>query len=375
MIKDAVRTTSKDIANVVVDIMSNIVKDIVPLYGKGEGAEKQLDRLATDRFDALVPFFEEKKIKYCVLAAEGERDGVPPSLLQKHSDNTAKYYISLDPLEGTTSAARGGSRCLLAFAGGFSNELYKPLPDQLSCFTLASNEVPIETRDVESLKSVKSFFLRNKSFMQFSSLRRRETEGLLEKLGLSNPTIVNGESSFYMPSALANEVYLAGDCSLPLFLETDGYIGRSGIAEARIESRLWKFWAGVIVSGKIMKNYPSGMMGYLGDRLKAASNGEASKARYFFTPQEMTDMHCCGWSDEEIISVLTPKSFSPDYTTIIIGSLSGTEDRVLKRHSKRNMLPIKISGNRKKYAIQFYCKNGYVDRNGMKVIIREDGNG
>lgn len=48
---------------------------------------------------------------------------------------------------------------------------------------------------------------------------------------------------------------------------------------------------------------------------------------------------------------------------------------MLKRHSKRNMLPIKISGNRKKYAIQFYCKNGYVDRNGMKVIIREAGNG
>lgn len=90
----------------------------------GRGDEKQADQLAVN---AMRKTLNSLDIDGCVVIGEGERDEAPMLYIGEKvgTGKGPKVDIALDPLEGTTIAATGGSNALavvaMAQAGGFLN--------------------------------------------------------------------------------------------------------------------------------------------------------------------------------------------------------------------------------------------------------------
>lgn len=93
----------------------------------GRGDEKEADRAAVDAMrDAL----NSLNIRGRVVIGEGERDEAPMLYIGEevgawHDESAPRIDIALDPLEGTTITAKGGSNALAVMAmadeGGFLN--------------------------------------------------------------------------------------------------------------------------------------------------------------------------------------------------------------------------------------------------------------
>jgi fructose-1,6-bisphosphatase II / sedoheptulose-1,7-bisphosphatase len=90
----------------------------------GRGDEKQADQLAVN---AMRKTLNSLDIDGCVVIGEGERDEAPMLYIGEKvgTGNGPKVDIALDPLEGTTIAATGGTNACaviaMAQAGGFLN--------------------------------------------------------------------------------------------------------------------------------------------------------------------------------------------------------------------------------------------------------------
>lgn len=343
--------------NDVIKIVCEVVFECYQLCGKTSG--KEIDYIATRKFDKLLGLFPE----ICVLGIEGERDGIFFSELQKSvvcGQNATQ--IAIDPVDGTKTCAMGGSRALSALAIKDSQcRKYKKVIDQLSCFYVACNTDKTFLDILYDIGNVQQD-IRNriKALSCISTLRRKESEDLWKYLrGEPCGQVQLGENTYYMQSRIVDNLFQAGDTSIPLFLESDYFIGRTGSSEAIIEARLWKYWKGLFVSGKKIKEYSGGIVEYLQCRINAALEPEKFNIYELFEVDEVERMRELGWEDAEILGILSPEDFAPDYDVIIIGSITGTKDRMLTQHSMYNLPPARWNETNNKFIIPIWMKTNF----------------
>src|SRR6476469_5202435 len=123
----------------------------------GRGNEKAADQAAVD---AMRQALNALSIEGTVVIGEGERDEAPMLFIgEKVGTGTGpKIDIALDPLEGTTITAKGGSNALavvaMAEAGGFLNapDVYM---DKIACGGgLPENVVDLDASPADNLRNL-----------------------------------------------------------------------------------------------------------------------------------------------------------------------------------------------------------------------------
>lgn len=340
----------------VIELVCYMVCRVYPYIGKGNSYI--IDQIATKQFDLLSEILSSDNIK--ILSFEGERDGVKTSKFQemKYKNGNAEYLVSLDPVDGTGACAFGVSRGISAL-GIFEQrgeKRYKTIPDCLSCFCIASNKRDIVKDTLSDIKN-KTGKLKNSIHGNdiISSIHRDESELFWDELGFKLCRAKEGEKKLFLPNLLVDNLFLAGDTSISLFLESDYFIGRIGASESILESQLWKKWKGVLVSSKRMKEYPGSMFAYIKDRLDAAISGDESKIGVFFSDEEIMQLYNMGWSDSEIINFNIKEDYAPDFDLILIGSITGTMDDQLS-FCPKDFLKSAIFDGENLY-IQFWIKS------------------
>lgn len=340
-----------------INIVKEVVSSVYPLVGKLDC--QLIDTIATQKYNRLYDVFGIDNINF--LAIEGERDGVIDDKIYKSKtcffNKKNRVICSIDPIDGTKTAAYGGSRAVTVLAVALNDNIqYKAIPDRLSCFCVASNKSLDFLKFITDLQSVD---LHDKNI---STVRRAESDILWScLLGSNYINGIEGENTFYMPNKYVGNLFLAGDTSITLFLESDYFIGRVGAAEARIESRLWKHWSGFLVSGNKMKKYRGGMLRYLEDRIDSLKNSDKYNLQQFFEEDEIQQLKQNDWSKNEVLQLLSD-SFSPNYDYIVIGSITGTYDKKLPIHSKKNLIATSFDYNKGTYNIPMYIKDAYGER-------------
>ena len=310
------------------------VYEVIQFIGSGE--KDEIDFKATKRYDDLLSVYPNIKI----LGIEGKRDGIFFSKLQKkQSKKDYNAQIVCDPVDGTTACSLGGSRGLSVLAiDSRLQRIYKAVPDSLSCFYVASN---VDKKILEMLEDIGNDRPRICNYISklksVSTIRRSESQELWRYLLQNRHKIEYGENSFYMQNMLEGNVFFAGDSSVPLFLESDNFVGRTGATEARIEARLWKYWRGFLVSGQTIKKYKGGFIEYLRRRILASKQPENFTLEEFFEKDEIIELNNYGWYKTEILSLMYSEDYAPNYDLILIASITGTKDKVLKKHSLLNL--------------------------------------
>lgn len=314
----------------IIKLVCHMIGCIYPCIGNSDSLV--IDQIATREFDFLSEILGNNKIRF--LSFEGERDGVKVSRFQEidHQKRDSKYLISLDPVDGTNACAAGISRGITAI-GLFEQregEAYKSVPDCLSCFCIASNKEDIVYETLSDIKNGTDRLKRSINDSDIiSSIHRDESELFWSKLGYEFCNAKQGENELFLPSLLVDNLFLAGDTSIPLFMESDYFVGRVGASESILESQLWKNWNGVLVSSRAMKAYPTGAFDYIKDRLHAAISGDKGKINTFFLDEEIIQLYNMGWNDSNIISFNTKEDYAPDFDLILIGSITGLLDKQL----------------------------------------------
>lgn len=353
---------NEEIENKLIDIVLDVAKTVYPFIGLGNAEE--MDIIATEKYSSLLDIWPSKNIN--TIAIEGERDGVVNTRIQLTQENysvsSSQILLALDPIDGTRTAAAGGSRAVTIIAVSLNpqnNYGYKVLPDTLSCFYAASNESEQFLTNIRNLK--RSSIVES----NVSTLRRSESYELWSYL-LDAPHFhgIEGERTCYMPNMIYENVFFAGDTSVTLFLESQHFLGRTGVTEARIESRLWKYWLGFLVSGNKIKKYSGGALNYFLDIIQAIKSGSYQLVNQFFEESELQELYNLGWTDEEILQLQTPDKFSPPYDIIIIGSLTGTYDSVFTTHSARNLTAMSYESGNDSYNVPMYIRN----RTGERIV-------
>ena len=348
------------------NIIKNVGMQVYPLIGASD--KKAIDETATMCFDELLNWGAENGVTVHAISIEGERDGILVSPLQTMQPwQKAALAAAIDPIDGTTPCAAGGSRCVSAAAVSLSPQVrYLAIPDELSCFCFASNTDPAFAADAR-------FALPPDCSTQnrIATLHRAESKELWEFL-LSKPLEPKqlGEKSFYLPNMITDEIFFAGDTSIPLFYECDHFLGRVGISEARMESRLWRFWRGIIVSAKRLKEQP---VAYLQQRMKAAYNPSSYRVNDFFTAEEVSRLKLYGWDDVDILRLHTPQTFAPVYDLILIGSITGTKDAVLDEHSQKNFHAIRRDPDTGMGEMEVFVQSAQGKREIKKICLELSG--
>lgn len=332
------------------ETINSIAIKLEDLLGTGKQNIAKMDYCASCQYLKCIELLNDMGFSTNVISIEGVRDG----------DGVAKYIfdkkelltdniinIVLDPIEGTHSGSLGGSRCLSAIAVKISNQAFRKIDDNLSCFYLASNH---EQEFVNYIK-IDNFF-EEKKFIDIlkqkkvGTLRRNESAELWKMYINEKKSVELGEDTFYLQSMLVDNIYFAGDSSLFLPFEVDYFMGRTGATESIIEAYLWLYWKGILVSGKKMKQYPLGELQYIKDRLLWANGNNTFKIADFFMDEEICNMLSYGWTEQEIRRVLGKTNWSHMYDLVYIASFTGTRDKVLKSHSNVNLEPIiRIEGD------------------------------
>lgn len=346
----------------IITLQCDIICEIYEHIGKGNA--KLMDEIATKYYDQLYHILNTENIR--VLSLEGERDGIFCGQLQKSTNcQLPDVQISLDPIDGTKACACGESRGITALAIDTKVEkLYKRIPDLLSCFCIASHDRDVAHIVMDDLeKGTKNLWKTIGNDGVVSSIHRSESLEFWEYLGVDLEKRKEGESRLTFANLLFEQLYLAGDTSIPLFLESQYFIGRVGASEAVMESRLWENWIGALVSSKQMRSYPSGQVAYLRDRMMAAQMHDISKIEQFFTQEEIQALYNSGWSKEEMISPIIPDDFSPDFSLIVIGSITGLIDSKFTQHSKLNLDRAVFKDNQ-------LCTDFWIKWNGHKELMQ-----
>lgn len=301
----------KNIENELISIVLDVSKAVYPYLGSGN--VEIMDLIATEKYSKFFDDWTNGNIN--VLAIEGERDGIINTRIKKrqklYSYVKPQKLLAIDPIDGTTTAALGGSRAvtIIALSSNPKNNYgYKILPDSLSCFYAASNVSESFLENVTNLK--KGGIVE----ANVSTLRRAESHELWSYL-LDNTQLPGeeGEKTCYMPNMIYRNVFFAGDTSVTLFLESQHFLGRTGATEARIESRLWKYWSGFLVSGNKIKKYRGGALKYYHDRIHAVKHGSYHMVKQFFEENELLKLYNLGWTNEEIMQIQQREKFSPPY--------------------------------------------------------------
>lgn len=357
----------------IIDFVCRIVIEAKKYIGIGEEYARVADCEVTKLFDKLTNIIQIQE----VLSIEGERDGISGGLLQnvyiKNRNRKEGYSVSVDPIDGTTACVRGGSRSNCALSvWKKTRQKYKKVPDSLSCFCAASNV------DANFLKNICienqhiGIFEKNKNYKPYiiATLHRSESEEVWKNiLKINILQGIQGEKNFYLPNMLYENIFFAGDSSLTLPIESDCFLGRVGVAEARIEGALWKYWRGVLVSGRRMKKYSEGQMKYLIRRIGLAQSGKGNIDE-FFEEDELRQLEMWGWKKEEIGGFLEKEIFIPEIKILIIATITGTKDRVLNTHSKYNLSGIEEVG-KNRYKVEYIL----VTEDNPKLVIGEwEGN-
>ncbi len=336
----------------VIDVIDESIVKIYPFLGLGKPIALLMDELVTKEYDRLLQQALCSGYNVQVLSAEGERDGILCSEIQTFEDNADRpsLIIAVDPIDGTLTGSRGGSRCLsvVGMSKNKKEKSYKKLPDRLSCFYAGSQddgkflEHLCTDGDKIGLKNFEKDFLE----LNISTLHRAETKELFASLlGLSIDEFETryrfsiGERTFYRPNMAFRKIFYAGDTSISLPLETRNFIGRTGIAEARLEAGMWKYWKGLIVSGSKMKRYEGGQIKYLVDRIKCAHSGKETDILNLFEEAEIAEMLNYGWNLGDIAGFLEKDEFTPDFDFTCIASITGTQDRNLKYEPQASLKP------------------------------------
>lgn len=356
-----------EIESFLVETISNIAFRVYPLIGRGQEVKSEIDYIATECWSNAI-----KKLSMVTgydvqaISVEGERDGIKTGRLQKDFEISNRALpIALDPIDGTTAGATGSSRCITAIGLSLTpNAAYKIIPDNISCFYMASNSDCdfVEEFNLTLPKSVSSDD-------KLATIHRKDTSILFEQaLGgkklytLAIQDGYQGESGYYLPSYMMKDVFIAGDTSIPLFFECEHFMGRTGASEARLESRLWKYWKGFLVSSSIMKKDP---INYINNRLNLIKSPPKKwDASSFFEDHELEKLYKYGWTDEEILAHYSADSFSPDFDLILIGSLTGTKDSRLPEHSMFNLEKIKFNQRKKTMEMEILV----IKKNGKKKL-------
>lgn len=344
-------------------VVKMILQGIVDVYGLiGNRDKYKIDCVMTKQFDRLYSIYDD----FEMLSVEGARDGIFVAEIQKHKCVNERKIV-LDPVDGTLTCANGGSRSIsaIAVADQVKNNYFK-IPDSISCFSFGSNINPLYDAVFDNTNFENDYVKRIiKSSGKLSTLNRKESKELWNEYLNNEKDITIGEKTFFMPNELSNILFKAGDASITLFFETDSYIGRSGGTEALIESRLWKYWSGILVSGKKIKTFKDGACSYLRLRVKYSKGDYDEGAKIMFEQCELDELYAMGWTNEKIMRPLKVDDFSPNYNFIAIASITGTIDSKFKEHSRNNLKPICMDSDNNIMTVGFWMKNknftGFID--------------
>lgn len=325
---------------------NNLIPSIYPYIGKGEMNKEKIDEIATNLYIELYYKLEQASISVDMLGIEGKRDGVyVPELRTKDSD----LKLIIDPIEGTLTGARGGSRCLSVVGLYYDNNKLKALPDDIDFFYIGSHISPDLGDDFFSNMSVSSNWRKNckKNNFSISSLHRSETLEILNtffQVPYKLPKFW-GEETTYYPMGIIDNFLLVGDSTIFCPFETDYYFGRSGSIEGRIESGLWKYWKAILVSSEKMKKYSKGKIQYIKDRIMWAKGDPRFNINDFFTKIQISNLKKMNWNENEIKKILNKEDIISQLVTLWICSITGTKDNNLNIHSKFNLKPISYTKN------------------------------
>lgn len=345
--------TSTEYEEIIVQHLHKISNKIYPFLGLGAAVKEIIDLIATNQFGELINDFPNSISDISILSVEGRRDGISGTEIQneKYEKENSKIFLALDPIDGTLSCSRGGTRgvSVIGLAENNENKKYKIIPDEFSCLSIGSNIEKdfLEHLNIYNMRIGKDCFKNDFENKKISFINREDTfELLFEMLRMDYKNFIEtynieiGDNSGYTRNLCIQDNIFVGDSTITLPLESDYFIGRVGISEARLESFLWKYWKGLLVSSKRMKKYPGGTKKYIIDRICSINNLDIN-INDFFENEEIELLHKYGWTDYEIRNFLNTDNFTPDYKFILISSLVGTLDGQLSFKPHNWLAPLK----------------------------------
>lgn len=296
----------------------------LPFVGKGVGVCDELDAVVTASIQhELERLSESAKVAFSIGKSEGERDGVTPAILKDVHGSDPHLWVYVDPVDGTTTGANGGTRCYSAMAVDASppSELLKCLPDSTSIFFVGSNldAFPADiTRGSDGLREL----MHAVPDVKVGMLHREDNRLLFEHLKGRPVVWRHGTQTGYLPSVETDDGLLVGDSTVTLPYEVPVGFGRVGMVEAVIESTLWTSWNALVVSKQRILEHDETSAGYLDDYLATLSSGCFEMAQ-FFTEDEAQQLRSQG-VDEEMLTALNPASLGRTYeSVVVVASITG----------------------------------------------------
>lgn len=340
----------KVIENEIFKCFDKIVREIMPMIGKGEKYRLEIDEIATNIFIDTFNKLDDVGIAANILGIEGSRDGVKiPNIKEK----IAKYVFVVDPIEGTLTGANGGPRCVSVIGLYQNNKMIKKLPDNIDIFSIGSNISKKLNEFILMKGNINNFNLIKNGEEIITMLHRRETEELLNgffKMKFSKTDVV-GENTMLFENRKIDNIVLVGDSTILCPLESDYYIGRSGSVEGRIESDLWKYWDGLLVSSRKIKEYKGGMYKYFKDRIEWANGSKKFYIENFFQDKDIKQLTSLGWTYNDIRACIKREVFSPKRISVWICSITGIQDNKLPLYSRINLSKASFQNKKISYEI------------------------
>ncbi len=315
-----------------------------PFIGRGTNATKMLDEVAGE---ALAAVIRSSPWRVAVDTAEGERDGVGPlPLPSARSDPDAEFRLCCDAVDGTTAASRGGPRSVSA-VGIYPRSMrdwFTRLPDATSIFGIGSHRLDVSGfwRDRREV-AVRLLEAVGPDAGRIGMLHRQDNLALPRQFGYLGEDRKVGQTFGYLPTICDTRWLAVGDTSIPLALEVDTVVGRSGLVEARFEATLFRHWGGVVVSRDRIKAHRGGIFGYLDDHDHARQRPTLNAVQALFTASEVESFRRCGLTAEQILGVLDAESFGmgPDSGVALAGVTGTCEDHVRSVHTEIDAVQVR----------------------------------
>ncbi len=315
------------------DATAAAVASALPLVGRGAHAGSAIDRAAADAISFRLEQLAAR-VSVVVCGAEGARDGVESVRVAGARENAdGELFIYCDPIDGTSSAAVGGPRSVAALALGFERraDWQGRLPDATAVFSIGSHDVDVAAMLLSgsSLRDILAALARVPDSVTGTLHRVDNLEWMLGESALAPPAR-HGSERHGRVSVEGDGWVAVADTTILLPLECSAEFGRMGLVEAQVQSGLYRYWGGFIVSRDLIGDGAGGRLADLDGYLRhLADDPEQAYARYF-SPREHRLLADRGIAAEDVATVLSSGDFGVGRSGIVaLASLRSNADPAL----------------------------------------------
>lgn len=309
------------------------VASALPFVGRGAAAGPNIDRAASD---AITPWLDDlaARVPLVVCGAEGPRDGVESVRVTGARENIdGELFVYCDPIDGTSSAAVGGPRSVAALALSTERraDWQGRLPDATAVFSVGSHDVDVAAMvgARSPMSEVLAALARVPDSLVGTLHRVDNLEWVLGEPALA-PVSRHGSERHGRVSVEGTGWAAVADTTILLPLECTAEFGRMGLVEAQVQSGLYPYWVGFVVSRDLIGEVDGGPSAYLDAYLRDAVDDPLQAHARHFSAREQRLFAECGIGAEEVSTVLTAGNFGIGRSGIVaLASLRSNADPAL----------------------------------------------